>query len=74
LLLFTTIIQLFKGSWGFSGNFIDENLSDPLRAKIEEILAKHKYYTELSDGLPPSTIQMGTESRNPKKQIWEPIS
>ncbi|MGD2248922.1 MAG: hypothetical protein PVF58_11000 [Candidatus Methanofastidiosia archaeon] len=41
----TTIIQLFEGSWGFSGNFIDESLSDLSRAKIEEILAKNKYYT-----------------------------
>jgi hypothetical protein len=41
----TTIIQLFEGPWGFSGNFIDKPLSDPLKTKIEEILAKNKYYT-----------------------------
>ena len=39
----TVVIQLFKGPWGFSGNFLDQNVSQS--SKIEAMLAKNGYYT-----------------------------
>jgi hypothetical protein len=40
-----TIVRFFNGPWGFSGEFIDENVPDNSKKKIEEILATNGYYT-----------------------------
>ena len=37
------VVQLFRGPWGFSGNFLDQNVSQS--SKIEAILARNGYYT-----------------------------
>jgi hypothetical protein len=40
-----TIVRFFSGPWGFSGEFIDENVPDNFKKKAEGILAKNGYYT-----------------------------